>query len=115
MSPPSVRAAAVKAGLINAAVNPMFELIINHGGFQSLLAVIVNLAITSVILCALVAVFARRSIARGARFGVAAAAVIAAVGVVLAGFGVVGMPFWVLLVVKAAVCGVLAFLVTNTP
>lgn len=111
--PASARTAAVVTGLINAAVNPLLEVMINRGGFQPLSAVVVNLAITSIVMCALVSVFARRGIGHGVRFGFAAMAAIGAVGALLAGVGVAGIPFWALLTVKAAYCGVLAFMVAD--
>lgn len=100
-------------GLINAAVNPLLEALVNRGGIQPLSAVVVNLVITSVVMCVLVAVFARRGAGHGVRFGFAAAAVVVAVGIVVAGLGVVAIPFRALLLIKAAYCGVLAFMVAR--
>jgi len=111
MRPP--RVAAVVTGLINAAVNPLLEVAVNRGGFQPLSAAAVNLAITSIVMCVLVALFSRRGMSRGVRFGFAGVAVIAATGALLAGLGVAGMPFWALLAAKAGYCGALAYLVAR--
>lgn len=100
-------------GLVNAAVNPLLEALVNRGGVQPLSAVVVNLVITSVVVCVLVAVFARRGAGHGVRFGFAAAAVVAAVGIVAAGLGVAAIPFRTLLLIKGAYCGVLAFMVAR--
>lgn len=100
-------------GLINAAVNPLLEALVNRGGMQPLSAVVVNLVITSIVMCVLVAVFARRGAGHGVRFGFAAAAVVVAVGIVAAGLGVAAIPFRTLLLLKAAYCGALAFMVAR--
>ncbi len=102
-------------GLINAAVNPLLEALVNRGGVQPLSAVVVNLVITSIVMCVLVAVFARRGASHGVRFGFAAAAVVVVVvvGIVAAGMGVAAIPFRTLLLIKAAYCGVLAFMVAR--
>lgn len=94
-------------------VNPLLEAIVNRGGFQPLSAVTVNLAITSVVMCALVAVLGHRGIGRGLRFGFAAAAVIVAAGGLSAALGLTGMPFAVLLAVKGIYCGALAYVLVR--
>ncbi len=94
-------------------LNPLLEAALNRGGFQPLSAVAVNLAITSIVMCVLVSAFARRGMGHGLRFGAAAAAVVLAAGVLLAGVGVTGISFPVLLAVKAGYCGVLAYLVAR--
>lgn len=109
----SSRVAAVVTGFVNAVVNPLLEVAVNRGGFQPLSAVAVNLAITSVVMCVLVALFSRRGMGRGVRFGVAGAAVIAATGALLGGLGVAGLPFRALLAVKAGFCGALGYLVAR--
>jgi hypothetical protein len=99
--------------LVNAALNPMLEALFNHGGFQPLSVVAVNLAITSVIMSVLVALFARRGTGHGVRYGVSAAAVVLAVGLLLAGAGVAGLTFAGLLWLKAGYCAALAYLVAR--
>lgn len=94
----------------NAVLNPLIEAGVNRGGFQPLSAVVVNLAITSVIMCVLVAVFARRGVGHGLRYGFASAALVMAVGTVLAGLGVAGLSFPALLWLKAGYCAAVAFL-----
>ena len=100
-------------GLINAAINPLLEALINRGGFQPLSVVAVNMAITSIVMSVLVALFARRGAGHGLRYGVAGIAAVAAAGALLAGIGVAGMPFGMLLIVRAVYCGLLAFLVAR--
>jgi hypothetical protein len=112
-SPSSTRGPAVVTAAVNAVLNPLLEALLNRGGFQPLSAVAVNLAITSVIMCVLVAVFARRGAGHGLRYGVAAAAGVMAGGLLLAGAGVAGLPFAALLWLKAGYCGVLAYLVAR--
>lgn len=109
---PAVIAAVVTA-VINAVLNPLIEAVLNPGGFQPLSSVTVNLAITSVIMCLLIAVFARRGARHGLRYGLTAAAVVLAGGVLLAGAGIAGLPFTGLLCLKAAYCGALAYLVAR--
>lgn len=104
---------ALVAASVNAVLNPLIETGVNHGGFQPLSAVVVNLALTSVIMCVLVAVFARRGVGHGLRYGVASAAVVMAVGIVLAGLGVAGLAFPALLWLKAGYCAAVAFLVAR--
>jgi hypothetical protein len=115
MPPPhvSARGSAVVAAVINAVLNPLIEKVLNPGGFQPLSAVLVNLAITSVIMCVLVAVFARRGVGYGLRYGISAAAIVLACGVLVAGLGVAGLAFPGLLWLKAGYCGALAYLVAR--
>jgi hypothetical protein len=87
--------------------------LLNPGGFQPLSAVVVNLAITSVIMCVLVAVFARRGVGYGLRYGISAALVVMACGVLAAGLGVAGLAFPALLWLKAGYCAMVAYLVAR--
>lgn len=109
----SVRGPAVVTAAVNAVLNPLLEVVINPGGFQPLSVVAVNLAITSVIVCVLVAVFARRGVGHGLRYGVSAAAGVLAVGILAAGLGVAGLPLAGLLWLKAGYCAGLAYLVAR--
>ncbi len=113
VAPPLSRRAAVVTAVVNAVLNPVIEAVLNPGGFQPLSVVAVNLAITSVIMCVLVAVFSRRGVGHGLRFGVAAAAVVLAGSLLPAGAGVAGLPFAALLWLKAGYCGALAYLVAR--
>lgn len=104
---------ALGAALVNAVLNPLIEVGVNRGGFQPLSVVVVNLAITSVIMCVLVAVFACRGVGHGLRYGVASAALVMAVGIALAGLGVAGLSLPALLWLKAGYCAAVAFLVAR--
>lgn len=138
-----VRNQAVAAGLVNAVLNPFIEWVLNRSkGFQPFWgagSVAVNLAVTSVILSCLVALFSARGVRHelalgrvaalpgsallgrlpgragwlGLAAGIGAGAAGLAVFWMLAVTGVSGMPFWGLLVLKAGYCGVLGYLVAR--
>lgn len=129
------------AALVNAALNPLIEWGLNRSkGFQPFWGsdgVVLNMVLTSIILSVLVALFAARGVhhqvAAGKITAMRVAPVLArlpgragvlglllgasaAVAAVLAFWvldviGVVCMPFWGLLVLKGAYCGVLGGLV----
>nr|WP_313776834.1 hypothetical protein [Mycobacterium sp.] len=132
-----IRGQIAGAALVNAVLNPLVEWGLNRSkGFQPFWGgdgVVANMVLTSLILSVLVALFAARGVhhqlAAGritamraapvlarlpGRAGVlglllGASAAVAAVLVfwLLDVIGVVGMPFWGLLVLKSTYCGVL--------
>jgi hypothetical protein len=138
-----VRNQAVAAALVNAILNPLIEWVANRDrGFQPFWGsdgVVVNMAVTSIILSVLVALFA----ARGARhelvtgriapvpasrglswlprragwlgllLGAGAAVLVAIAFWLLDAAGVSGLSFGALLIVKAGYCGVLGFAVAR--
>lgn len=136
-----VRGQIAGAALVNAALNPLVEWGLNRSkGFQPLWGgegVVINMVLTSIILSVLVALFTARGVhhqlaagritamraaavpARlpgragvlGLLLGVGAAAAAVLVFWLLDVIGVVGIPFWGLLVLKSAYCGVLGGLV----
>jgi hypothetical protein len=138
-----VRNQAVAAGLVNLVLNPAIEWVLNRGkGFQPLWGsdgVVVNMAVTSVILSALVASFAARGVhhelARGRismvpaprallrlptrasrlglLLGVGAAVAVTVVFWLLHVAGGSGLSFAALLALKAGYCGALGFLVAR--
>ena len=141
-----IRSQSVGAALANVVLNPLIEWVLNRQkGFQPFLGndgVAINMALTSIILSVLVALFAargvrhkvavgglsaddmvrtsqllRRTPARagwfGLTLGVAAAAAVAVALWLLDSAGVSGMSFTGLLLFKAVYCGVLGFGVTR--
>jgi hypothetical protein len=135
-----VRTQAAAAALVNAVLNPLIEWIINRQkGFQPFAGsdgVIVNMALTSIILSVLVAVFAARGVhhaagrmaadrlagsARlllrlpgragwlGLLLGIGAAAVVGIALWLLDVAGVSGVSFFGMLIFKALYCGLLGF------
>lgn len=141
-----VRTQAAAAALVNAVLNPLIESVLNHQkGFQPFAGsdgVIVNMALTSIILSVLVALFAARGahhklaaggIAAGRLIGstrllmrlpgragwlglvlgLGAAAVVGITLWLLDLAGVSGVPFFVLLIFKAVYCGLLGFAVAR--
>jgi hypothetical protein len=139
-----VRSQAIGAALVNAVLNPVIEWVLNRAkGFQPLWGddgVVVNMAITSVILSVLVALFAARGVRHevaigrltedrtvrhplrwlprragwiGLLFGVVAAVAVALVCWLLARAGVNGLSFAGLLILKALYCGALGFVVAR--
>lgn len=138
-----VRTQAVAAGVVNVVLNPVIEWVLNRAkGFQPFWGsdgVAVNMAVTSVVLSVLVAVFAARGVHHelaagritrlpasqglsrlpsragwlGLFLGVGAASAAAVVFWLLNLAGLDGMPFWALLVLKAGYCGALGYLVSR--
>ena len=137
-----VRTQAVAAALVNAVLNPLIEWVINRQkGFQPFAGsdgVIVNMALTSIILSVLVALFAARGAHHelaagriaadrligstrqllrlpgqagwlGLVLGLGAAAVVGIALWLLDLAGVSGVSFFVLLIFKAVYCGLLGF------
>jgi hypothetical protein len=137
-----VRNQAGAAGVVNLVLNPVIEWVLNRGrGFQPFFGgdgIAVNMAVTSIILSVLVAVFAargarhelaagriirvpasrvlswlpRRSSWLGLVLGVGAAVAVTVVFWLLDSAGLAGIPFWGLLVLKAGYCGALGYLVS---
>lgn len=138
-----VRTQSVAAAVVNVVLNPLIEWVLNRGkGFQPFWGsdgVAVNMAVTSVILSVLVALFAargvhhelaagrinqlpasrglswlpRRSGRLGLVLGVGAAVSVTVVFWLLDFAGLAGIPFWGLLVLKAGYCGALGYLVSS--
>lgn len=138
-----VRGQAIGAALVNAVLNPVIEWVLNRTrGPQPLWGddgVVVNMAITSLILSVLVALFTARGVRHevaigriaidrtarrlhrlprragwlGLLFGALAAAAVALVCWLLARLGVDGLTFAGLLILKALYCGALGFVVAR--
>lgn len=136
-----IRGQIAGAALVNAALNPLIEWGLNRSkGFQPFWGsdgVVLNMALTSIILSVLVALFTARGVhhqladvkitamrvapvlARlpgragvlGLLLGAGAATAVVLVFWLLDATGVAGMPFWGLLVLKAGYCGVLGGIV----
>ncbi len=132
-----VRGQTAGAALVNVALNPLIEWGLNRSkGFQPFWGsdgVVLNMALTSIILSGLVALFTARGVhhqlaaggitpmrvppalARlpgragwlGLLLGTGAAMAAVLVFWLLDAIGVAGMPFWGLLVLKAGYCGAL--------
>jgi hypothetical protein len=142
-----VRNQATAAALVNVVLNPLIEWVLNgEKGFQPFwgsAGVVFNVALTSIILSVLVALFAARGVRHelaagriatgdkavraprlpsrlpgragwlGLLLGIGAAAVVATAFWLLHLVGVSGLSIGGLLILKAVYCGVLAFVVAR--